>query len=437
MVKRLRAAWDGVRTSLWLVPSVMVLAGIALAVLLLRVDAGRGLEDRLDAWWLHSGDAANARDLLSTLLSAIITMASLVFLITVVALTLAANQFGSRLIRIFRGDRTTQLTLGLFVGTIIYCVLVLRTIQEDAPDPQVPHISVTVGTALSVFCVLALLAFIQGLARSIVGDEVAKRASRDLHAAIEQLAPLDETGHPEDRGARLPADFEQSAEPVALQAEGYVQAIDYDDIVAWADEADALIRIDVRPGHFVANGDRVVWVDHGARPADTSRVIAAMVVGDERTPTQDLEFAIRHLVELALRALSPGINDVFTAIAVIDRLRGSLTRVMTRRLPSPFMRGRSGKPRVERTVATYDGVLDAAFHQIRQASSKHPAVIIHLLEAIARIAEHARFDEQKHGLARHARLICEAGLRDVPEATDREDIERSFRRAMTAVETKG
>jgi len=227
MTKRLLAAWDVIRAGLWLWPSLMILVCAALAAALLRADAGRGVEDSLEAWWLHSGDAANARDLLSTLLSAIITMASLVFSITVVALSLAANQFGSRIIRSFRADRRTQLTLGLFAGTIVYCLLVLRTIQGDAPAPQVPHMSVTVGTALSLGCVLALLAFIQGVARSIVGDEVATRVGRELNAAVDQLPPLSEPRE-ERPSESLPADFAARATPVALPREGYVQAIDYD-----------------------------------------------------------------------------------------------------------------------------------------------------------------------------------------------------------------
>jgi uncharacterized membrane protein len=432
VAKRLLAAWDVIRSGLWLVPTLMVVAGCVLAVLLLRADAGRGLEDIYEAWWLHSGDAAHAHDLLSTLLSAVITMASLVFSVTIVALTLAANQYGPRLIRIFRADRRTQVILGLFVMTIVYSVLVLRTIHIDAPDAQVPHISVTVGTALSLVCVLALLAFVQGVARSIVADEVAKRVGHELHLAVDHLPELNGASQDEPGDEDLPPDFAAKASPIALEQEGYVQAIDYDAIVAWAEDADALVQIDVRPGHFVAKGDTPIQV-YGA-PADIARIAGAVVIGGERTPTQDLEFGIRHLVEIALRALSPGVNDPFTAVAVIDRLRASLTRVMTHRLPSAHMRGRSGALRLHRTVTTCEGILDAAFNQIRQAATDHPAVLIHLLDSIGRIAAHARLDEQRQGLARHARLILAAATRAVPEPADRADIERAFHQALAAID---
>ena len=133
-----------------------------------------------------------------------------------------------------------------------------------------------------------------------------------------------------------------------------------------------------------------------------------------------------------MRALSPGINDPFTATVVIDRLRGVLSRVMERALPSETIRDRSGRVRVYRQVTTYDGILDAAIHQIRQAGSSKPEILIHLLEAIGRIAEHARLDEQRGALARHAHLVRAAGQRDVPEPADREDIEQSFNRAIRA-----
>ena len=138
------------------------------------------------------------------------------------------------------------------------------------------------------------------------------------------------------------------------------------------------------------------------------------------------------MVEVAVRALSPGINDPFTV--VIDRLRGTLSRLMRRELPSETLRDRTGRVRIYRQVTTYAGMLDAALHQIRQAGSSHPAVLIHLLEAIARIAEHTRLEEQRQALLRHAHLIRAAGQRDVPEPADQEDIEKSFRRAVSACE---
>jgi uncharacterized membrane protein len=194
----------------------------------------------------------------------------------------------------------------------------------------------------------------------------------------------------------------------------------------------AVVRLDFRPGDFVVDGDKRVFVL--PTPDDPERVRREIdrfiVSGQERTPTQDLEFAIRHLVEVAVRALSPGINDPYTAIAVIDRLRGGLSRLCKKQLPPAVMLDGNGQVRLTRRVTTYAGTVDAAFDQIRQAGSAKPAILIHMLEAVSAVAEHTKTDEQRSALARHAALVREAGMRDVSQLEDREDLERAFKGAM-------
>jgi len=299
----------------------------------------------------------------------------------------------------------------------------------------VPHASVTVGTVLALICVLALIAFIQGVAHSIVADEVVRRVRQDLDKAVKNLPELDERA-PKHAPGGLPDDFDERAERIALPYEGYVQAVDYEAMVAWAGKRDAVVRLDFRAGDFIVDGDRrvLVYPPTGEPRKIRGEIGEFIVSGNERTPTQDLEFPIRHLVEIALRALSPGINDPFTATVVIDRLRGALSRAMGRCLPAETLRAESGRVRVYRQVSTYEGLLDAAFHQIRQAGSSHPAILIHMLEAIRRMAEHANLEEQCRALLRHAHLIRAAAERDVAEAADRNDVERSFLRAVRACE---
>ncbi len=437
--KRLLAVWDQIRTGLWLLPSFMVAGGAGLAAAMLAVDAGRGAEDEVRAWWMNAGGAEDARDLLSTLLTGVIAMAAMAFSATVVALTLAANQYGPRLVRVFRADPTTQVALGTFAGTIVYLVLVLRTVRGDAPFHEVPHAAVSLGTALALACVLALLVFMQEVARMAVADDVVERVGRELDAAIERLPRLSEEDGQErpwkggDGAAER--DLWDAAGRVAQRQEGYVQAIDYDGLLDWAERHDAVLRLDFRAGDFMVAGDRRILVHppSATDAAEAEAICELAVVGRERTPTQDLEFAVRHLVEVAVRALSPGTNDPFTAIAVIDRLRGCLTRLAGRRLPARALRDGAGRVRVVRETTTFAGLTDAAFHQIRQAGAGHPAVVIHLLEAIARVAEHARTAEEREALARHARMVAEAGLREAAEPGDRRDIERSRGRAERAL----
>ena len=427
--------WDYLRTSLWFIPSIMALLGAGLAAVMLWLDPG-GPGSPFRGWWMNNGNGEDVRNLLSTLLSAVITMASLVFSVTVLALTLAANAYGSRLVRIFRADLRTQSVLGLFSMTIVYCLIVLRSIHGEARMEDVPHLAVTAGTALALICVLALVAFIQSVARAIVADEVVRRVRWEVNTALAHLPELSEEDEPEHGPAGLPPGFDQGAGAIPLPRGGYVQTVDYGEMLSWAERRNAILRLDFRAGDFIAEGDRRIHVypapaDPGKARAELGRFI---VSGDERTPVQDLEFAIRHLVEVALRALSPGINDPFTAMVVIDRLRDSLSRLMGRRLPPEIQRDGSGKVRIHREVSTYEGVMGAAFHQIRQAASSHSAVLIHMLEAIAGIAGHTRLDAQRRALMQHARLVLAAGRRDIAEPADRADLERCFERAIAACE---
>jgi uncharacterized membrane protein len=435
MWNRLLTLWDYLRTSLWFIPSIMMVLGASFAIVMLRLFPG-WTGGSIESWWINNGNGEDVRNLLSTLLSAVITMASLVFSVTVLALTLAANAYGSRLIRIFRADLRTQFVLGLFSMTIVYCLILLRSVHGEARMAEVPHMAVTVGTALALTCVLALVAFIQGVARAIVADEVVRRVHRDVDTSLAHLPELSSDDTPEPSPADLPADFNMKAASIPLPYGGYVQVVDYGELLSWAERRKSILRLEFRAGDFIVEGDRRLHVYPA--PSDPEKVRSELgqfiVTGDERTPVQDLEYAIRHLVEVAMRALSSGINDPFTATVVIDRLRGALSRLMSRRLPSQTQRDRSGCARIYREVSTYKGILDAAFHQIRQAGSSHPAILIHMLKAIARIAEHARLDEQLTALIHHATLIRAAAQRDVPEPADRDDVEQSYERAIAACE---
>jgi uncharacterized membrane protein len=295
----------------------------------------------------------------------------------------------------------------------------------------VPDAAVAFGSLLAFISVLALLLFIHGVSTLMVADEVVRRVRKELDSAIEKLPPLKDA----PRQPELPDDFEERACRIPLPREGYVQSVDYSDIVRWAEERDVIVRLDFRPGDFVVEGDRRVLVYPAAGdPEQIRRELARLIVsGEERTPTQDLEFATRHLVEVAVRALSPGINDPFTALSVIDRLRGGIVRLCGSELPRKTIVAPSGKVRICRDASSFKGVLDAAFNQIRQAGSSKPAVLVHMLKAIGAVGEHVRTEEQRDALRHHAKLVRAAGEREVTEEADLADVEREFRRALSSL----
>ena len=386
-VERVRNLVVQLRASLWLLPAGIGVVGFVLAYVLQQLPASLLDADLARRWSIFSGDAETARQLLATLAGGMISMTSLVVSITVVVLTLAANQLGPRLVANFMGDRQIKTVLGLFIGTIIYLLTVLRGLDHALPAAQMPYLAVTFGTALTILCLFALLFYIHKIARSIISDTVVREVASSLRETV--AATLVE--HVPD-SVELAPTREDGAErhSIALDKLGYIQVIDYAALTDLATRKDLLIRLHVRPGHFVLRAGRHIEVEGADADGCGKAVRACFVIGAERSPAQDIEFAIRQLVEIALRALSPGINDPFTAIAVINALGGALAEMLARPMPPVAYRDKHGRVRVLADVSDHAGLLDAAFNQIRQAGQTHPAILIELAEILGKLVPSAR-----------------------------------------------
>ncbi|WP_372425227.1 DUF2254 domain-containing protein [Salinarimonas chemoclinalis] len=424
---RLATAWDAVQSSLWFVPGLMSLAAGAIGLVLLRV----ALPEGDDAWGLLKTPAASPSDFVSTLLSSMITMATLAISITMVVLTLAANQLGFRLIRTFMSDRRTQVGLGLFLATIVYLLIVLRGLTPDAAAREAAA-AVTGATVLVLASIAMLLFYVHHLARSIVADTLINRVGDQLDATIEQFLP---DLSPQQRQHPRSIAKHDDARPIHGRASGYVQGIDYGLLVRAACEAGGVVELAYRPGHHVLARGVHAWVTppEALTPALENAFALAVVVGPERTPVQDLEFAFRQLVEIGLRALSPSLNDAFTGIAVINRLGRSIATVMTRPSAERGFPDEDGVVRVISPVSTFEGLVDVAFHQIRQSAADQPAVLMHLLETLAQLGEIARDPDRKAVIAEHVDLATEAGRRVVVEPRDVAAIEARRDAALAAL----
>ncbi|MCF8477981.1 MAG: DUF2254 domain-containing protein [Pseudolabrys sp.] len=413
MIPRLLTLWDQVRSSLWAMPLVMVMAACALAYGALHISIEIGDDP---TWFLYSGSAKQAPQFLSNLVSAMITMATLAISITMVVLTLAAQQLGPRLIRNFMRDRRTQTSLGLFVATVVYLLLVLRSTYGSADS--VANLAVTVGTALVFLSVATLLLFVHHLARSIIADNVIDRVGTQLDADIRRLLPS-ETAKQPDR----PPDIKKESATVVFVHGGYVQAIDFNAIVHAARDADASVELDVHAGQHAVPGSRLGFISPriAAREPLAAAIQSAVMIGSERTAVQDLEYSIHQLVEIALRALSPGINDPYTAIAALDRLTLSLRLIMQRGTAKNVWQDENGVTRLVVPPAGFDGVVDAAFNQIRQLSAGMPAVLIRMADNIGQLLQQTN-EAQRPVLEKHLRLVVNAGSRSIPDEDDRNDL---------------
>lgn len=424
MFAHMQVLWEKVATSLWFVPSAMTLVAVGLAVLLLQ----QPLPEGITAWWLHQGTGEDSIDLMSTLLSALITMTALVVSITMVVLTLAAGQLGPRLIRNFMSDTQTQVTLGLFMATIVYLLVVLRTLRQDMPDDDVPRLAVTVGSALALGCIAALLFFVHGLARSIIADTMINRVASDLDDALRLQLP--------DSAEPLTPDAARPPGPgtsLRVGRSGYVQTVDVDRLVTQAHDLGVVIELLFLPGHYLIAGSvhARAWGDSAAVDKIEAALKNALVVGGQRNAAQDLEFSVRQLVEIALRALSPGINDEFTAIMAVDRLGGSLAVAAGRHPVHCVLCDSDGKARLLRPVSDFEGLCRAAFNQIRQAAEDHPAVQMRLIDVLGMLLALVADPEDRATLIHHLNLMIGQARRTVAEPDDLQAMELRAREALT------
>ncbi|HXY93368.1 MAG TPA: DUF2254 domain-containing protein, partial [Acidimicrobiia bacterium] len=424
---------EALRTTLWVIPTVLVIGAVALFAVTYVVDRAAYRGDLTMPDWVNNGSADAARQILTGIAAAVITVVGLVFSITIVALTLASTQFGPRMLRNFMRDRGTQLTLGVFVATFVYAVLALGSVSHGSRGDFVPHLSITVALVLVLVDLGVLIYFIHHVAVSIQLPNVIASIAKDLARAIDEEV-MPPTSEPADSNA---ASFERPAgEPATIAAptSGYLQFVGYDTVVAIATQHDAVIEMLYRPGHFLVAGLPLarVWPAGAAR--DVGRALEqAHVTGAHRTLTQDIAFAIDQLVEIAIRALSPAVNDTFTALTCIDWLGSGLCKITEVWNPVRIHRDGQGTVRLITAEVSYERLVERAFDKIRQAGTGMPAVMIRQLDSIARVMQYTTSPEQRGALMLQAEMICRSSERSVPEGLDRADVRRRYDSIETTV----
>jgi uncharacterized membrane protein len=330
---------------------------------------------------------------------------------------------------------------GTFVATFHHRLLVLRTIRHAEEDAFVPPLSVTLGVLFALASMGVLIYFIHHVSVSIQADEIVSRVGAELIEGIDRLFPEHiGQGAPAEAAeatpAGLPADFDRQARPIAVKGDGYIQFIDPDVLMRVATRDDLLLRLEHRPGHYIVAGSALAlaWPAEHISEQLTSEINEAIILGNQRTPVQDFEFALSQLVEIAVRALSPGVNDPYTAIRCVDRLGSALCRLAGRSAPSPYRRDKQNRLRVIAPPIMFPAVVDAAFNQIRQNAHTCAAVLIRLIETISVIASCVHRPEDRAALLRQAEIIARSTHEGLPDVEDRRDVEKhlqTVRRIIT------
>jgi len=430
--------WEALRTTFWLVPTAFVFGAALLFLLTFEIDLAAYDHHFTLPFWIRTGSADAGRQVLIAIAAAVITVIGVVFSITILALTLASQQFGPRMMRNFVRDVGNQMTLGVFVGTFVYSVLALGSITGGLHRDFVPHLSITIAEALLLVDLGVLIYFIHHIAKSIQLPEVIAGIARDLTRAIDSEFPLH---RPEtERAAEEPVGrsvpellqlIDDRGVVVPSITSGYLQFVGYAQLVDIASRTDSVIRLDHRPGHFIAAGQSLATVWPGGAAGQVALALSkAHVTGPHRTLMQDPVFAIDQLVEIAIRALSPAVNDTFTALTCIDWLSAGLSQVSSRTLSEGVYRDRFHRVRLIETDPSYARMVNRAFDKIRQSSRGMPAVLIRMLDALSSVASETTSLEQRRILTRQAEMILLSAEESVPEANDLEDIRFRYRRFL-------
>uniref|UniRef100_E6VDZ4 DUF2254 domain-containing protein n=1 Tax=Rhodopseudomonas palustris (strain DX-1) TaxID=652103 RepID=E6VDZ4_RHOPX len=427
MSARLRKLIDDLAESFWLLPALLVAFGVISAWALVGVDRDGIVPDWAEGW-LYNGGATGARTLLGAVASSTISVAGTVFSITIAALSLAAGQMGPRLLRNFTRDRGNQVTLGIFLGTFCYALVVLRSVRMPDEGAFIPHLAVSVGIALAFVCVATLVYFVGHMSGRINVDTVIGLVSEDVHNVMRTLATDDRQPAPP------PPAFWHGAKPVEDERRGYLQQLDEDGLAEWACKHDTAIRMLVRPGDYVFPGTPIAMIKP-LRDGAAEAIRNATALSPQHTSSTDLLFAVRQLVEVGVRALSPGINDPHTAISVLDRLGSALCEMKPLRLQTGV------SIRNDHTVLVvphvcYEELVDAMFHMIRQNAAGKPSILIRMIEVMTSVVSCERDPDRMEAVRKHADLVMRDAERDVGSPSDLSDI-RARHRAFVDMIAEG
>jgi uncharacterized membrane protein len=437
---------EALRTNLWLIPAIESVAAVALFAVTLSIDeAAFHGELRLPPWVI-SGSPDAAREILSSLAGALITVVGVVFSVMIVALTLASQQFGPRMLRTFIRDRGSQLTLGTFVATFFYAMLTLISIGSTF----VPHLSVTVALALTAVDLGVLIYFIHHIATAIQLPAVIASIAHDLARALDAEAPAAPSGalagaalgnggqgnggqgNGLPRSGATPVNgpsaeillgrLERSGCVVVAPTSGYLRFVKHGTLVRIAAEYDAVIRLHYRPGHFLTRGHPMatVWPPEAAA-AIGLRLEKVHITGPLRTLSQDIAFGIDQLVEIAIRALSPAVNDTFTALTCIDWLGDGLCKIAVEWHPQSCHLDDLGAIRLITVPVSYERLVQRSFEKVRQAAGGMPAVLIRQLDVLSKVMAVAPADRSQV-LLDQAAMIARVCERTVPEPADKADV---------------
>lgn len=398
-----------IRASYWFVPSVMVVGAILLSILTLWIDGQVSSEWPRELPFIFASRPSGARSLLATVAGSMITVAGVTFSLTLLAVSHASAQFGPRILNNFMRDRANQLTLGTFIATFMYCLMVLRTVrsagetEKNVPNGSelaesfVPQFSITVALTLALCSIGVLIYFFHHMPESIRLSNVVSKVGKDLQRSINSLFPETVAGdQPSELESpptkQVPEGFFKNAKAITLDQSGYVQTIDEQGVMNLANKHDLVIFLNCKPGDFYCSSTELMYAWPGSKVTDeiAQQLKVCYALGIHRTEMQNALFAVDQLVEVAQRALSPGVNDPITANYCIDWLQSVLVSMTQRSRPEVFRYNQSNKLRIFTRPVAFEDFCNRVFDQLRQYVASDFNASIHMITSINAIRRAAK-----------------------------------------------
>lgn len=421
--------------NLWVAPVLMSVGALGLFAVTRRLDQTWDASSSGVPEFLITRSPADAALILSALVAAVATALALVFSTSILTFSLASTQLGPRLIRRFMRDPVTQVTLGAFLSTLIYCVLTIATVRTGTPD-GVPAVSVSTSIVLTLSCFGLLVYYVHRVASTIQAPNVVASVVGQLSVGLEELDSY-LPGVPRCRNgaetAALRARARADGRAIPSLATGYVDLLDHPRLLHAADSAGAVLVLERRPGQFVVAGQAIAHVLPADAPSSIDRVtVEAIEIGPARTLRQDVEFAIAQVVEIAIRALSPAINDTYTGLTCVDWLGDALVKLGREPLDTGGWANDADEVRLVVPPLHFDRLLKGAFDLIRQAGADSPAVLIRILDAVTSMAPMVRA-EHRPALRAQADIVIETARVSGLVSGDLADVDERYQRALDAL----
>ncbi len=401
-----RYQWDRMKVSFWFAPVVMSVGAVLLAWAMYRLDLIIPNDVLATSRFILAGGPTELRSSLIGMAGTILATAGVVFTLLTLPLSTVAAQYGSRLLRVFLGDRVTQLVLGMFVATFVYCLAAALSIPPVELEPEGPQLTASVGLYLMLGTFASLIVLVQHISTMLQAPNIAAAAGAELREVVLAEMPEEISGGQTGQEA-AEALVESDGYPVRLKESGYIQYIDPESVLTLAMENDLVIRLLCKPGHFVWSETVVarIWPADRMNDELDQQILNVFRVGNGRTPTQDVVYAVNQLVEMAVRAMSPAINDPFTAMTCLDHIGKGLARFIRQGVKSSHYYDRERRLRLVLEPVTFDELFSAAFDMLRHASCDNASVLLHMLEVIEDLGRETNSPEVRQKLLRHADLI--------------------------------